>query len=172
MELEEGVSSDELLAWVKEESPAFDWKNFGFQEFSEFLNYAQDKTVVRIVPDEDQRAHCVPRRGVPPARRARAGAAAAARRDGRNRGAPAGSPRTTYGRFSPGQKRREEGRRRPGCQRQRSRSAKAGPKDIRDAAQTQGRRARRVDAKGRTGGSACRLFIESTGQTACPTFAP
>jgi uncharacterized protein (TIGR00288 family) len=52
MELEEGVSSDELLAWVKEESPAFDWKNFGFQEFSEFLNYAQDKTVVRIVPDE------------------------------------------------------------------------------------------------------------------------
>ena len=44
--------SDELLGWVKEESPAFDWKNFGFQEFSEFLNYAQDKTVVRIVPDE------------------------------------------------------------------------------------------------------------------------
>ncbi len=52
MELEEGVSSEELLGWVKEESPAFDWKNFGFQEFSEFLNYAQDKTVVRIVPDE------------------------------------------------------------------------------------------------------------------------
>jgi uncharacterized protein (TIGR00288 family) len=52
LELEEGVGADELLAWVKEESPAFDWKNFGFQEFSEFLNYAQDKTVVRIVPDE------------------------------------------------------------------------------------------------------------------------
>jgi uncharacterized protein (TIGR00288 family) len=52
MEVEDGVSSEELLGWVKEESPAFDWKNFGFQEFSEFLNYAQDKTVVRIVPDE------------------------------------------------------------------------------------------------------------------------
>jgi hypothetical protein len=52
MEVEDGVSTDELLGWVKEESPAFDWKNFGFQEFSEFLNYAQDKTVVRIVPDE------------------------------------------------------------------------------------------------------------------------
>ncbi len=52
MELEEGVSSEELQGWVSEESPTFDWKNFGFQEFSEFLNYAQDKTVVRIVPDE------------------------------------------------------------------------------------------------------------------------
>jgi uncharacterized protein (TIGR00288 family) len=52
MEVEDGVTSDELMGWVKEESPAFDWKNFGFQEFSEFLNYAQDKTVVRIEPDE------------------------------------------------------------------------------------------------------------------------
>jgi len=52
LELEDGVTSDELMGWVKEESPAFDWKSYGFQEFSEFLNYAQDKTVVRIVPDE------------------------------------------------------------------------------------------------------------------------
>jgi uncharacterized protein (TIGR00288 family) len=52
MEVEDGVTADELMGWVKEESPAFDWKNFGFQEFSEFLNYAQDKTVVRIEPDE------------------------------------------------------------------------------------------------------------------------
>jgi hypothetical protein len=52
LEVEDGVTSDELMAWVKEESPAFDWKNYGFQEFSEFLNYAQDKTVVRIDPDE------------------------------------------------------------------------------------------------------------------------
>ncbi len=54
MEVEEGVGYRvELgMGWVKEESPAFDWKSYGFQEFSEFLNYAQDKTVVRIVPDE------------------------------------------------------------------------------------------------------------------------
>jgi uncharacterized protein (TIGR00288 family) len=54
LELEEGVTSDELLGWVKEESPNFDWKNYGFQEFPEFLNYAQDKTVVRVEPDEMQ----------------------------------------------------------------------------------------------------------------------
>jgi uncharacterized protein (TIGR00288 family) len=52
LEMEDGVTAEELQAWVKEESPAFDWTAFGFQEFSEFLNYAQDKTVVRVVPDE------------------------------------------------------------------------------------------------------------------------
>jgi uncharacterized protein (TIGR00288 family) len=52
LEMEEGVSLDELQGWVREEAPEFDWKHFGFQEFSEFLNYAQDKTVVRIEPDE------------------------------------------------------------------------------------------------------------------------
>jgi uncharacterized protein (TIGR00288 family) len=54
LEMEDGVPADELMGWVKEESPAFDWKNYGFQEFSEFLNYAQDKTVVRVEPDETQ----------------------------------------------------------------------------------------------------------------------
>jgi hypothetical protein len=39
---------------VAEESPSFDWKAFGFQEFGEFLNFSQDKTVVRVVPDEAQ----------------------------------------------------------------------------------------------------------------------
>jgi uncharacterized protein (TIGR00288 family) len=52
LEMEEGVSADELTGWVREEAPDFDWRTFGFQEFSEFLNYAQDKTVVRIEPDE------------------------------------------------------------------------------------------------------------------------
>ena len=52
LELEEGVTADELVGWVREESPHFDWKSFGFQEFGEFLNYAQDKTVVRVEPDE------------------------------------------------------------------------------------------------------------------------
>ena len=50
--MEEGATSDELAAWVSEEAPGFDWKTYGFQEFSEFLNYAQDKTVVRVEPDE------------------------------------------------------------------------------------------------------------------------
>jgi uncharacterized protein (TIGR00288 family) len=53
LEMEEGVVADDLAGWVREESPNFDWKQYGFQEFSEFLNYAQDKTVVRIVPDEE-----------------------------------------------------------------------------------------------------------------------
>jgi uncharacterized protein (TIGR00288 family) len=53
LEMEEGVSTDDLLGWVHEEAPEFDWKQYGFQEFSEFLNYAQDKTVVRIEPDEE-----------------------------------------------------------------------------------------------------------------------
>ncbi len=54
LELEEGVTAADLQQWVAEESPTFDWKAFGFQEFSEFLNFSQDKTVVRIVPDETQ----------------------------------------------------------------------------------------------------------------------
>jgi uncharacterized protein (TIGR00288 family) len=52
LEMEEGVTTDELSAWVREEAPAFDWKAYGFQELVEFLNYAQDKTVVRMEPDE------------------------------------------------------------------------------------------------------------------------
>jgi uncharacterized protein (TIGR00288 family) len=52
LEMEEGVTAEELGGWVKEENPEFDWKAFGFQEFGEFLNYAQDKTVVRVIPDE------------------------------------------------------------------------------------------------------------------------
>ncbi len=53
IEMEEGATVDDLAAWVREEAPDFDWKVFGFQEFSEFLNYAQDKTVVRIEPHEE-----------------------------------------------------------------------------------------------------------------------
>ncbi len=53
LEMEEGVAADDLAGWVREESPNFDWKQYGFQEFSEFLNYAQDKTVVRIEPDQE-----------------------------------------------------------------------------------------------------------------------
>src|SRR6266404_4604189 len=54
LELENGASADELAAWVQAEMPNFDAAAYGYQEFSEFLNYAQDKLVVRVVPDEEK----------------------------------------------------------------------------------------------------------------------
>jgi uncharacterized protein (TIGR00288 family) len=54
MELEEGVTADQLEQWMQAEHPDFDLSKFGFQQFSEFLNYAQDKTVVRTEPDEER----------------------------------------------------------------------------------------------------------------------
>jgi uncharacterized protein (TIGR00288 family) len=54
MELENGATAEELEQWVQTEHPEFDLAKFGFQQFSEFLNYAQDKTVVRAEPDEER----------------------------------------------------------------------------------------------------------------------
>lgn len=54
LDLEEGVTVDDLAAWFKEEHPNYDTTGYGFQSFYEFLNYAQDKTVVRTEPTEDQ----------------------------------------------------------------------------------------------------------------------
>ena len=54
LEMEDGVLADNLADWVTQEAPNFDWKPYGFQEFGELLNYAQDKGVVRIQPDEDR----------------------------------------------------------------------------------------------------------------------
>jgi len=54
LEMENGVSVDDLAAWFKEEQGGFDTTDYGFQAFSEFLNYAQDKTVVRTEPTEEQ----------------------------------------------------------------------------------------------------------------------
>ena len=54
MELEEGATAEELEQWMQAEHPDFDLAKFGFQQFSEFLNYAQDKTVVRTEPDEER----------------------------------------------------------------------------------------------------------------------
>lgn len=54
MELEEGASAEELEQWMQAEYPDFNLATFGFQQFSEFLNYAQDKTVVRTEPDEER----------------------------------------------------------------------------------------------------------------------
>ncbi len=52
IEMEDGCLANDLLAFVKEDQPEFDWKTFGFQEFGELLNFAQDKGVVKIQPDE------------------------------------------------------------------------------------------------------------------------
>ena len=53
MELENGVTGDELAAWVQAETN-IDPQHYGFQQFSEFLMYAQDKLVVRAEPDEER----------------------------------------------------------------------------------------------------------------------
>ncbi|HEV2202300.1 MAG TPA: NYN domain-containing protein [Bryobacteraceae bacterium] len=54
MELESGCPVEDLEAWFKQEQPSRDVAAYGFQEFLEFLNYAQDKTVVRMEPTEEQ----------------------------------------------------------------------------------------------------------------------
>ncbi len=55
MELEEGgATAEELEQWMQVEHPDFQLTKFGFQQFSELLNYAQDKTVVRTEPDEER----------------------------------------------------------------------------------------------------------------------
>jgi uncharacterized protein (TIGR00288 family) len=51
LELDEGSDAESLADWVKLEHPNFDWSQYGFQEFSELLNYAQDKSLVRIQAD-------------------------------------------------------------------------------------------------------------------------
>ena len=54
LEIENGCPVEDLAAWFKVEQPNFDPSAYGFQSFAEFLNYAQDKTVVRLEPHEDQ----------------------------------------------------------------------------------------------------------------------
>jgi uncharacterized protein (TIGR00288 family) len=53
-ELDSGSDAEGLAEWVKQEHPNFDWSQYGFQEFSELLNYAQDKGLVRIQADEEK----------------------------------------------------------------------------------------------------------------------
>ena len=54
MEIDNGALVDELADWVRQERSNFDPREYGFQEFSELLNYAQDKSLVRIVADEEK----------------------------------------------------------------------------------------------------------------------
>ena len=52
LEIDNGTLADDLAERVRQERPSFDPREYGFQEFSELLNYAQDKSLVRIVADE------------------------------------------------------------------------------------------------------------------------
>ena len=54
IEVDDGVTAEELAEWVMEEQPKLEWPRYGFQEFSELLNYAQDKGLVRIQTDEER----------------------------------------------------------------------------------------------------------------------
>jgi len=54
LEMEEGAAADDLQAWMQADHPDFDHTAYGYQEFAEFLNYAQDKQVVRVEPDEEK----------------------------------------------------------------------------------------------------------------------
>ncbi|HEY3837670.1 MAG TPA: NYN domain-containing protein [Bryobacteraceae bacterium] len=53
IEMEEGVSSSDLEDWVRSEAADYDYKKYGFQDFNQLLNYAQDRFVVRIQADEN-----------------------------------------------------------------------------------------------------------------------
>ena len=54
IELDSGATSEELFDYVKQERPEFEPRTYGFQEFAELLNFAQDKGLVRIQPDEER----------------------------------------------------------------------------------------------------------------------
>ncbi len=54
LEMENGAAAEDLETWMGAEAPNFSRAAYGFQEFSEFLNYAQDKLVVRVEPDEEK----------------------------------------------------------------------------------------------------------------------
>jgi uncharacterized protein (TIGR00288 family) len=54
LEIENGCPVEDLEHWFRAEQPNFDPSAYGFQQFPEFLNYAQDKTVARLEPTGDQ----------------------------------------------------------------------------------------------------------------------
>jgi len=54
MDIDDGAFADDLAEWVKQDQPNFDWRAYGFQEFTELLNYAQDKGLVRIQTDPER----------------------------------------------------------------------------------------------------------------------
>lgn len=53
-ELENGHPEDEVARWFADEHANVELTKYGFQQFSEFLVFAQDKGVVRVQLDEEQ----------------------------------------------------------------------------------------------------------------------
>ena len=54
MDIDNGAMAEDLAEWVRQDRPNFNWTEYGFQEFGELLNYAQDKSLVRIQADEEK----------------------------------------------------------------------------------------------------------------------
>jgi uncharacterized protein (TIGR00288 family) len=54
IEMDAGAMAEDLEGWVRADHPDFDPRAFGFQEFSELLNFAQDKLLVRVEPEEER----------------------------------------------------------------------------------------------------------------------
>jgi len=54
MEMDNGAPAEELAEYVHQDYPNFELRQYGFQEFGELLNYAQDKGLVRIQADEEK----------------------------------------------------------------------------------------------------------------------
>jgi len=54
LEMDNGAPAEELAEFVHQDHPNFDLRQYGFQEFGELLNYAQDKGLVRIQADEEK----------------------------------------------------------------------------------------------------------------------
>jgi hypothetical protein len=54
LDIENGCLAGDLEIWAQAEVSGFDPAAYGFQEFAEFLNYAQDKLLVRVEPHEEK----------------------------------------------------------------------------------------------------------------------
>ncbi len=54
LDIDNGALAQELADWVRQDHPNFDWREYGFQEFAELLNFAQDKGLVRNQADEEK----------------------------------------------------------------------------------------------------------------------
>ena len=54
LDMEDGASTDSVAGWMGKIHADFDMKRYGYQEFNEFLNFAQDNFMVRMEPDEQR----------------------------------------------------------------------------------------------------------------------
>src|ERR1035437_3475676 len=54
LDVDSGSTADELFDWVKQERPNFEPRDYGFQEFSELLNEAEESGWVRTQGDKER----------------------------------------------------------------------------------------------------------------------